>query len=139
MGNVLKTIYPNVIEVTATKKGSAANEVILAKFPKGVTLKMLLFHRCPDIIINSSPLMLMQGCIENKLQGEFVPYVPSSSVPNQCGQLFACVYQLVMLQYITKLMKGEESTRVTGQGMFIVRKSDVYLLTLSISDKGLEV
>ena len=139
LASILKNVYPNAIEMTATKKGNAANDVMLTKFPKGVTLKMLLFHGCPDLIINSSPLMLTQGCIENKLQGEFVPYIMSSPIPDQCGQLLACMYQLMMLQYLRQLMNGEECTQVKGQGMFIIRKSDVYLFTFFISDKGMKI
>ena len=138
LASILKNVYPNAIEMTATKKGNAANDVMLTKFPKGVTLKMLLFHGCPDLIINSSPLMLIQGCIEN-LQGEFVPYIMSSPIPDQCGQLLACMYQLMMLQYLRQLMNGEECTQVKGQGMFIIRKSDVYLFTFFISDKGMKI
>ena len=83
--------------------------------------------------------MLTQGCIENKLQGEFVPYIMSSPIPDQCGQLLACMYQLMMLQYLRQLMNGEECTQVKGQGMFIIRKSDVYLFTFFISDKGMQI
>ena len=134
LASILKNIYPNVIELTATKKGFAANDVMLTKFPKGVTLKMLLFHGCPDLIINSSPLMLTQGCVETKPQSEFVPYSPSSPIPDKCGQLLACMYQLMMLQYLRQLINGQECIQAKGQGMFIIRKSDVYLFTLSISD-----
>jgi len=35
LGYILRNVYPNVNEVVAIKKGNAANEVILTKFPKG--------------------------------------------------------------------------------------------------------
>lgn len=136
---ILRNVYPNVNEVVATKKGNAANEVILTKLPKGMTLKMILFHGCPDLIINSYPLMINQGCIENKQQGEFVPYVTSSPIPNQCGQLLACVYQQMVIQFLRRLMNVEECRGVWGQGMFIVRKSDVYLFSMYISNGGLQI
>ena len=139
LGYILRNVYPNVIEVTATKKGNAANEVILRKLPMGATLKMLLFHGSPDLIINSYPLKIKQGCIENKQQNEFAPYVPSSPVPNQCGQLLACMYQHMVVQYLRHVMKFEEFTGVLGQGMFIVRKSDVFLFSMWISNEGLQI
>jgi len=74
LGYILRNVYPNVNEVTTIQKGNAANEVILTKLPKGATLKMLLFHGCPDLIINSYPLKIK----ENKQQDEFAPYVPLS-------------------------------------------------------------
>ena len=61
------------------------------------SLKMLLFHGCPDLLINFYPLMISQGCIENKQRGEFAP------IPKQCGQLLACMYQVMVVQYLNEL------------------------------------
>lgn len=139
LGSILKTIYSNVIEVTAPNKGNAANEVILKKLPSGVTLKMLLFHGCPDLIISSYPIMLNKGCVENKQNGEYVPYTNASLIPDQCGQLLACVYQFMVVQYLAKIMNGEASKHVRGRGMFIIRRSDVHLFSACISDDGLQI
>ena len=49
------------------------------------------------------------------------------------------MYQLMMLQYLRQLMNGEECTQVKGQGMFIIRRSDVYLFTFFISDQGMQI
>jgi len=139
LGNILRTLYPNEIEVTAARKGYAANEVILAKLPKGATINMMLFHGCPDLIISSYPLMVAEGCIENKQQCEFHPYSKSSPIPDQCGQLLACMYQIMVVEYLKHLMNGKECAHVKSQGMFIICKSDVHLFSACISDGGLQI
>ena len=141
---ILKKRYSDIdIEFTARQRGHAANDLIKKRIPV-VPFEVHLFHGAPDIIVGNTPVLLentgdLEGCVENKLASERVPYKSISVIPVQSGQIIAYMHQLLVIQALRNLMTHKSCTNVKGYGLYLMRGGRAILFTLCISPQGMEI
>ena len=143
--HILKKCYKSEVEFTASKKGHAANDIIMKRMPADTTMDCLIFHGAPDLIVNVKPVVLAgvdviceDGCTEDK-NDESLPYKPTSIIPDQAGQLVACTYELMVAACLEQLVNGEECTAVMGCGLYIVRNSNVFRFMVTLNQNGITI
>lgn len=126
------------------KKGYAAVNVVLQRMPEGMKSGCLIFHGAPDLIVNHKPVMLagvdmcQDGCIEDKNDSS-VPYNPASIIPDQAGQLVACIYEFMVATCLRHILDGQDCTSVLGYGLYMIRNGDVLKFVVRLDQTGMMI
>jgi len=128
------------IDYTAPFQGPSCTQAVLKRNPKGTPKA---FHSSPDIIIKHKPVMIQDdikfSCIETK-KSISKPYLSTSMIPQQAGQIICYIHQLLVAEIINKCVVGQVANGATGYGLYIIRESGTcILLKVSLTEKPLSI